>query len=239
MKVAIYVEGITEAGFVYQLIREKYQNRWTDFRLECSNLDPQSAENDLWDYGDENSKDYFLIYDSCSDGSVSSDMLDRFENHQKNGFDKVVGLRDVYSKRYTDRFEQSMLKEDVGAFMEDMQAALREKDPNGYIQLRFAIMETEAWLLAMSDVFKRIDSHLDADWLLNKVGINVSEDPETSMFHPFNKLKDIYASISRSYDKHWPEIKEIVFKLTWSDFYALYHSGKCNSFREFYDAIFS
>lgn len=238
MKVAIYVEGITEAGFVYQLIKEKYQNRWTDFRLECLNLEPKSAEDDLWDYGDENSKDYYLIYDSCSDGSVSSDMLDRFENHWKNGFDKVVGLRDVYSKRYTDLFKQSILKEDVSAFIEDMRNALREKDPQGYIQLRFAIMETEAWLLAMSDVFGRIDSKLNADWLLNKVGIDVSEDPEITIFHPFHKVKDIYASISRSYDKHWSEIKEIVFKLTWDDFNNLYHSGKCNSYREFYDTIF-
>lgn len=238
MKIAIYVEGITEAGFVYQLIKEKYQNQWTEFRLECSNLDPKSAEKDLWDYGDENSENYFLIFDSCSDGSVSSDMLARFENHRKNGFDKVVGLRDVYSDRYTDLYEQSMLEEDVEAFKENMRAVLQEHDPDGYMQLRFAIMETEAWLLAVSDVFGRIDSKVDADWLLNKVGINVSNDPEKTVFHPFKKMKEIYASISRSYDKHWPEIKEIVFKLTWNDFDNLYHSGKCNSFKEFYDAIF-
>ena len=168
MKVAIYVEGITEAGFVYRLIREKYQDRWTDFRLECSNLDPKSAEDDLWDYGDENSEDFFLIYDSCSDGSVSSDMLDRFQNHQKNGFDKVVGLRDVFSERYTELYGQTALKESVDAFVKDMRAALKEKDPDGFIQLRFAIMETEAWLLAMSDVFSRIDPKLDSDWLLEK-----------------------------------------------------------------------
>lgn len=238
MKVAIYVEGITEAGFVYQLIKEKYQNRWTDFRLECLNLEPKSAEDDLWDYGDENSKDYYLIYDSCSDGSVSSDMLDRFENHWKNGFDKVVGLRDVYSKRYTDLFKQSILKEDVSAFIEDMRNALREKDPQGYIQLRFAIMETEAWLLAMSDVFSRIDPQINAQWLLEKVSFDVADDPETSIVHPYSKLEEIYTSIARTYSKHWREIKEIIFKLTWDDFDKLYHSGKCNSFREFYDSIF-
>lgn len=43
MKVAIYVEGITEAAFVYQLIKEYYQSDWTAFRLECLNLDPQEA----------------------------------------------------------------------------------------------------------------------------------------------------------------------------------------------------
>lgn len=239
MKIAIYVEGITEAGFVYQLIKEKYQNRWTDFRLECSNLNPQSAENDLWDFGDENSNNYYLIYDSRTDGSVSSDMLDRFENQRKNGFDKLVGLRDVFSKRYTDLYGQSVLKENIDTFVKDMRAAFREKDPDGFIQLRFAIMETEAWLLAMSDVFSRIDPRIDTAWLLERVNISASDDPETAFVHPFKNLENIYRSISRTYSKHWTEIKEIVFKLTWDDFDKLYHSGKCNSFREFYDVIFS
>lgn len=66
MKVAIYVEGITEAAFVYQLIKEHYQSDWTAFRLECLNLDPQEAAKDLRNYGDEAASDYFLIYDSCS-----------------------------------------------------------------------------------------------------------------------------------------------------------------------------
>ena len=35
MKVAIYVEGITEAGFVYQLIGEKYQWDWTKVHIDC------------------------------------------------------------------------------------------------------------------------------------------------------------------------------------------------------------
>lgn len=43
MKVAIYVEGITEAGFVYQLIGEKYQWDWTKVQIECLNLDPQDV----------------------------------------------------------------------------------------------------------------------------------------------------------------------------------------------------
>ena len=96
MKVAIYVEGITEAAFVYQLIKEHYQSDWTAFRLECLNLDPQEAAKDLRNYGDEAASDYFLIYDSCSDTAVSSDIMNRINSHLEAGFDKVVGLRDVY-----------------------------------------------------------------------------------------------------------------------------------------------
>lgn len=238
MRAVVYVEGITEAGFVYQLIKKKYQDRWTDFRLECLNLDPESAADDLWAYGDENSENYYLIYDSCSDGSVSSDMLDRFENHRRNGFDRVIGLRDVYSDRYFDLYGRTTERQSVDSFINDMQEAIREVDDSGFVQLRFAIMETEAWMLAMSDVFSRIDPKLNAEWLLEKVKIDINEDPETAYVHPFKRMEEVFQSISKSYSKHWVEIKEIVFKLEWDDFDKLYNSGKCNSFRVFYDALF-
>ena len=238
MKVAIYVEGITEAGFVYQLIGEKYKWNWTDFRLECLHLDPEKAVDDLRDYGDKNSENYYLIYDSCSDGSVSSDMLQRFEGHRQNGYDKVVGLRDVFSDRYFDIYGRNTIKQNVDRFIKDMQDALLEYDNSGFVNLRFAIMETEAWLLAMSDVFSKIDKRIDAQWLLDKVAINIADDPENAYVHPFGNLEDIYKTVSRTYSKHWQEIKEIVFKLKWNDFDKLYQSGKCNSFRVFFDTIF-
>lgn len=238
MKVAIYVEGITEVGFVYRLIGEKHQWDWTAFRMECLHLDPEKAGDDLSDYGDENSEDNYLIFDSCSHDAVSSDILSRFESHRINGFNRVVGLRDIYSDRYFELYGRTTDRQSVEKFIHDMQDTLREKDPDGFIQLRFAIMETEAWLLAMSDVFSRIDPQIDAQWLMDKACIDVTKDPEDSMVHPFNKLEEIYKSISRTYSKHWKEIKEIIFKLTWDDFDNLYHSGKCNSFREFYDSIF-
>ena len=238
MKVAIYVEGITEAGFVYRLIGEKYHWDWTRFRLECLHLDPENAANDLLDYGDENGEDYFLIFDSCSDGAVSSDILNRFENHRQNGFDRVVGLRDIYSDRYFDLYGRNTDRQNIESFITDMQNTIQEYDNSGFIQLRFAIMETEAWLLAMNDVFSRIDPQINAQWLLEKISFDVADDPETSIVHPYSKLEEIYTSIARTYSKHWREIKEIIFKLTWDDFDKLYHSGKCNSFREFYDTIF-
>ena len=92
--------------------------------------------------------------------------------------------------------------------------------------------------MALSDVFQKIDNSLDADGLITKAGVDVNSDPQTVYFHPYAKLEEIFKSIGKSYSKHWREIKEIVFKLRWTDFEVLYNSGKCQSFREFYDSVF-
>lgn len=239
MKVAIYVEGITEAGFVYQLIGEKYQWDWSKVQIECINLDPKEAANDIRDIGIEGAPDYFLIYDSGSDTSVVSDIREKFQGHRNQGFDKVVGLRDVYSDNYIALYGRKLDSQNISEFIEDIQNPFKELDKTDFIRVRFAIMETEAWLLALSDVFQRIDNHLDANYLLNNAGVDVNNDPQTTYFHPYAKLEDVFSSIGKSYSKHWREIKDIVFKLTWTDFEQLYRSGRCISFKSFYDAIFN
>jgi hypothetical protein len=239
MKVAIYVEGITEAAFVYQLIGEKYQWDWTKLRLECLNLDPLDAADDLRDFGLEEASDYFLIYDSCSDTSVASDIRERFQSHKDQGFDKVVGLRDVFSESYVELYGRNYNSQHIVNFIHDIQEPFQLLDASGFVQIRFAVMETEAWLLALSSVFQKIDCTLDANGLRTNVGIDINDDPQTTYFHPYSKLEDIYKSIGRTYSKHWHEIKEIVFKVKWEDFQELYNSGKCQSFRGFYDSIFA
>ena len=239
MKVAIYVEGITEAGFVYQLIGEKYQWDWTKVHIDCLNLTPRNSANDLRDFGSDEAPDYFLIYDSGSDTSVVSDIREKFQGHMNQGFDKVVGLRDVFSESYIDLYGRHLNQQNIAYFIKDIQEPLEELDKTGFIRVRFAVMETEAWMLALSGVFFKIDSCLDAEGLMTKVGIDVNSDPQIAYFHPYTKLEDIFKSIGKNYSKHWHEIKEIIFKLKWTDFDTLYNSGKCKSFREFYDSVFS
>lgn len=238
MKTAIYVEGVTEAGFVYQMIGEKYQWDWTRLRMECLNLIPKEASCDLRDIGLEEAPDYFLIYDSGSDTSVVSDIREKYQGHKDQGFDKVVGLRDVFSESYIELYGRQQSQEHISEFINDIQEPFSELDNTGFIRVRFAIMETEAWLLAMNDVFKKIDGQLDEKGLMNLAQVDICQDPQTCYFHPFTKLEDIFKSIGRNYSKHWREIKEIVFKLKWADFEQLYQSGKCTSYREFCDSVF-
>ena len=238
MKIAIYVEGVTEACFVYQLIGEHYDWNWNSFRLECLNLDPKEASGDLRDYGVDDASDYYLIYDSCSESAVSSDIKDRIQRHVEEGYDKVIGLRDVYGGIYRALYPRQFNEESIASFIKDMRDALSTYDLKGLTRLCFAIMEIEAWLLAMSDVFQRIDPRLDANWLNEKVGVDVNADPENTFLHPYSNFEEIYKSIARPYGKHWTAIKELIFKIKKEDFDSLYKSGKCNSYREFHDTLF-
>jgi hypothetical protein len=239
MKVAIYVEGITEASFVYQLIGEHYQWDWSKVRIECLNLDPQDAADDLRNIGLDTSPDYFLIYDSCSDTAVASDIRNRYQSHKDEGFDKVVGLRDIYSESYIELYGRQLNPENIAQFIKDIQEPFEELDNNGFIRVRFAVMEIEAWMLALSGIFKKIDQRLDADGLLDLAGVDINHDPQTTYFHPFVKLEDIFRSIGKNYSKHWREIKTFVFKVKQADIDSLYNSGQCQSFRDFYDAVFN
>lgn len=239
MRVAIYVEGITEASFVYQLIGERYQWDWTMVRIECLNLDPQDAANDLRNIGLDTSPDYYLIYDSCSDTAVVSDIRDRFQSHKEEGFDKVVGLRDIYSESYIELYGRQLNPQSIAVFIKDIQEPFGELDNSGLIRVRFAVMEIEAWMLALSGVFKKIDQRLDANGLLTMAGIDINNDPQTTYFHPFAKIEDIFRSIGKNYSKHWREIKTFVFKVKQADIDSLYNSGQCQSFKDFYDAVFN
>ena len=207
MKVVIYVEGITEAGFVYQLIGEKYQWDWTKVHVDCLNLDPQDAANDLRDFGLDDASDYFLIYDSGSDTSVVSDIRGKFQGHMDLGFDKVVGLRDVYSENYINLYGRRLDQQNIVDFIKDIQEPFEELDNTGFIRVQFAVMETEAWLLALSDVFQTIDKSLDADGLKTKASFDVNNDPQTEYFHPYAKLEEIFKSVGKSYSKHCLQVE--------------------------------
>ena len=105
------------------------------------------------------------------------------------------------------------------------------------ISFHFAIMEVEAWLLGMHQYLKSIDERLESDYILEKIGINLQEDPETTVFHPARRLDDIYALVDKHYHKHESDIETIMAALKVEDFKGLIRSGKCNSFKTFTESL--
>jgi hypothetical protein len=98
-------------------------------------------------------------------------------------------------------------------------------------------MEVEAWLLGMNRLPMVIDSSLTAVSIKESLDIDLSQDPEMSIYHPAVVLKSIYNLSGKTYGKHTDDTEKIISQLLREDFEQLYSSGKCQSFQQFVDAI--
>ncbi len=103
-KIAIFVEGQTEKIFVREFLLRLFQWNSNAISLECFNLfrddDLESSEYPFPDIIHENSDFYFQILNIGNDKSVLTRMKNREKYYWNLGFNKVIGLRDMYSKDY-------------------------------------------------------------------------------------------------------------------------------------------
>jgi len=239
MKKAIYVEGLTEMVFVYRMIRTHYDEDWNAFHISCINLRNDNTTPHPEDYGYEKAGNQFLVRNVGNDESVVSLLIEDFDGLHAQGYEQVIGLRDVYSESYKSQFNHSMESKDIHNFMSSMQETVSCKGSKD-LKLHFAIMEVETWLLAIADnhVFRDIDSRLTDEWIGEKANVDMDDDLEHTIFHPYHALKAIMQSVDVSYSKHWDDIKNIIYKLNKDDFEYLRHSGRCDSFKTFFDSVF-
>ena len=98
-------------------------------------------------------------------------------------------------------------------------------------------MEVEAWLLGMNRLPMVIDSSFIVTDIKDNLGIDLSQDPEMSIYHPAVVLKSIYNLSGKTYGKHTDDTERVISQLMREDFEQLYSSGKCQSFQQFVDAI--
>lgn len=229
-KVAVYVEGMTELVFVYHCIQAYYQFDWTAFHLDYVSVSPSDRIGLVNPYGDETAENQYLLYNCGSDDSVIPTMKDRFRAHLQQGYDRIIGLQDVYGARYFDVYKaghQQIEWDKVNAMIHDLETTVSLLDASGTMQIRFSIMEIEAWILAMPDLLAECFPGCSMGELL-------AVNPEVTFVHPFNKL-----SFLVPYAKNFSTVEGIFSKITQSHIDTLLQSGKCPSFARFYDCLFT
>lgn len=236
-KIAIFVEGQTEL-----IVVREYLLKWFEYQnieLECRTLfsDAKFHKTD-YDFPNPNAECHFQIINVGSDNNVLSRILRRESFMWNAGYERIVGLRDMYSEQY--RLVSSTIKPEINdRFIDSHNTTISQyaKQPEK-IFMQFAIMETEAWFLGLHDIFENIDSNLTVDFIKNELGLDlVVANPETDFFHPAIKIKDIYDLCNRNYDKHKGDIEAIVSPLKKQHFEELLDKPKCNSFNAFHEAI--
>ena len=98
-KLAIYVEGQTEQIFISKLVKEIAGKKNISVQLEKmqgGNKSTRSAQIIQATRKEDDAIFFVLIRDCSGDHSVQSDIKDYIKKHAEEGFEKIIGLRDVY-----------------------------------------------------------------------------------------------------------------------------------------------
>ena len=229
-KVAVYVEGMTELVFVYHCIQAYYQSDWTAFHLDYVSVSPSDRIALMNRYGDETAENQFLLYNCGSDDSVIPTMKDRFQAHLRQGYERIIGLQDVFGARYFDVYKaghQQIEWDKVNAMIHDLEATVSQLDASGTMQIRFSIMEIESWILAIPHLLKECFPGCPVDEVL-------TVNPEVSFVYPFNMLSSLVP-----YAKKFSTVEGIFSRITKAHLDTLLQSGKCPSFVRFFDCLFT
>ena len=238
-KIAIFVEGQTEL-----IVVREYLLRWfnySDIEIECRTLFIEgkfhSAE---YDYPTPNPQFHFQIINVGNDNAVLSRMLKREQYMWSAGYEKIIGLRDMYSKEYRDM--SAVVSNEVNDLFNIARIEVinnRASKPDK-IKMCFAVMETEAWFLGLHEALEKIHAELTNDFIFDKLGIDLEKiDPEKEVFHPASLLEKIYGLVGEKYQKHKGDIEALTYHFDRETIEILLQRDKCNSFNVFHEAIHS
>jgi hypothetical protein len=233
---AIFVEGQTELITVRELLRRKFDYFVS---IECRTLFKNGELRKApYDFDKPNAPFHFQIINVGNDNAVLSRILRREKLMWSAGFERIIGLRDMYSRAYRD-FSSQIDHKITQKFIDGANETIKSNSqcPEKIIMC-FAIMEIEAWFLGMYQIFERLDTRLTVEYIKAQTGIDLDNvNPETEFFHPANQMEAIYKIAGLNYDKKKGDIEAIAKNITPEYLTDLINSGKCRSFHQFYQAL--
>ena len=237
MKFAVYVEGKAEMLFVADVLGKYSGYNPQVVGFQCINLNSDDLEYVHYPVqGDENSKNYYQIVNVNNDNRVISKLKQDIPNIVKLGYEIIIGLRDVFSADY----EKINTKPQVidRKLIDEMYAAQSEQIRLSGVdtRLHFAIMEYEAWMMALLDNYI-VSKGRKPEEVFKAAGVDYNSDFEDTVYHPYNKVQKIYQEVNETYGKHEGDYHSFLATLTKDDYEALRQSDRCASFRSFIDSL--
>lgn len=232
MKYAAYVEGRAEMLLVADILRKYSNYNQEQVGFQCITLvatDSQPVPYPI--QGDESAEYYYQIVNVNNDSLVVSKMKRDIPRLIDSGFEVIVGLRDVYSSDYCSLCHRQDIDRNLIEHLHRVQSEQIHYD-GARTGLHFAIMEFEAWMLALLDNYLT-SKGVDPNDAFEAVGLDHDEDFENTVFHPSNVVKKILPD----YGKHDKNYLSFLSSLGVSDYEALRHSGRCASFNLFMDSL--
>lgn len=227
-KIACFVEGQTEQIFVERLFQEiagykKISIETYKFQGGKANRIIQPLKLSTI----KNAPFFVLLYDCGNDAHVVSDIGKQHQSLIKNGYEKILGLRDLYPIPLGTKEE---IETGIRGFLKPLQKI------GVPISVILAVMEIEAWFLAEWNYLAKIDNRLTCDFILQKCGLDLRIIDTEQRAHPSQDLDEIYRLVSRNYDKSEKASQEIINNLDYELLY-LHLVNSVKQLKRFIDEI--
>jgi len=236
-KTAIFVEGHTELIIVREFLLKWFENK---ISFNCFNLfNKNTLSQAEYNFTNPSATQFFLIVNVGNDVAVLSRLLEREANLFRQGYSRIIALRDMYSSAYRKLVKDHTIKQEVNErfiHLTNEEIMERASSPEN-IHFQYAIMEIETWLWGLTKVFQKIDSKLTNEYIEKQTGFNLNCDPETLLFHPSKLLAEVLYSVGKSYNKSKGDVSSFVSHIEKQDYATLLQNDKCQTFHSFVNAI--
>lgn len=192
-RLAFFVEGLTEALFVQNLVEAiagKHNVRIDQKRIVGGSSIPKRVITISAVARATDERFYVLIYDCGGDHQVATRIREEHENLTKGGYNKIIGLRDV---------RPNFTAQDIP----QLERALMKYIKTSLIPVQFilAIMEIEAWFLAETSHFEKLSAAFCNRRIYAEMGIDLLNEDMSLRDAPSDDLAKIYALEGLEYIK--------------------------------------
>ena len=210
-KIACFVEGQTEQIFVEKLFQEiagykkisietyRFQGGKTNRRIQP--VKPSIVKDAPF---------FVLLYNCDCDSQVVSDIRKEHKSLTNSGYEKILGLRDLYPQPLGKKQE---IEKGIRGFLKPLQ---KMGIP---IYMNLAVMEIEVWFLAEWHYLSKLDNRLIPDFILQELGLDLRSIDVEQRPHPSQDLDDVYQLIGCKYDKSEKISQEIINYLDYEFLY--------------------
>ena len=210
-KIALFVEGQTEAIFASELIKQLFSENKTDIVIKNTRkLYKELISTKITT--DTQKEYYFLIYNCGNDVMVKSRIKDNYDQLIQAGFIYIIGLQDLFNPQRRKRgINDNLYKSTIN---KDLKQTIPTK-------IYIAIQETEAWFIAEETHYQKISPTLTIEIVNSIAGIDIQKDNTEIIPHPTVILDKIYRAGGRKsgYSKNEYAVRDVVNKLDFSNLY--------------------
>lgn len=217
-KIAFFVEGFTEQLFLTKLFEEvcaKGSLAITSIKgkgggkiaISFTAISAKAVTADT-EY-------YVLIVDCSGENNLRSYINDRREGLIREGYEKIIGIRDVYP---------NFNRNEIAKLLQ----GLNYKLPQLPIRTEFilGVMEIEAWFLSEHTHFPRIHPNLNSVLISTSLNFNPETDDMELRDSPAQDLNAAYNLVGSDYNK---EISTIERTINSIDYAQVFFNPKTNS----------